>query len=173
MQSLDGEDEKPPLPPRSASTSTPPGPETATERYKVNIRVHFVSSSQEYVYVHRSTHKQTPPPTCTHRKDVGSLWVNVFTSHLSSAPKNSKQRDLWYQTHPQFHHFCHVNRNIYSNTILYTYCMYWKGLSHFEAPLCRHNEGKPHPVESNLGHRRCKALMKWWVFSLCLYWYQC
>uniref|UniRef100_A0A3Q4B785 phosphatidylinositol-3,4,5-trisphosphate 5-phosphatase n=1 Tax=Mola mola TaxID=94237 RepID=A0A3Q4B785_MOLML len=27
----DGEDEKPPLPPRSASTSTPPGPETATE----------------------------------------------------------------------------------------------------------------------------------------------
>ena len=119
---------------------------------------------------HTSRH---PPPTCTHRKDVGSLWVNVFTSHLSSAPKNSKQRDLWYQTHPQFHHFCHVNRNIYSNTILYTYCMYWKGLSHFEAPLCRHNEGKPHPVESNLGHRRCKALMKWWVFSLCLYWYQC
>ncbi|XP_012714828.2 phosphatidylinositol 3,4,5-trisphosphate 5-phosphatase 2A [Fundulus heteroclitus] len=27
----DGEDEKPPLPPRSASTSTPPGPETPTE----------------------------------------------------------------------------------------------------------------------------------------------
>lgn len=37
---LDGEDEKPPLPPRSASTSTPPGPETPTERYKVYVRVH-------------------------------------------------------------------------------------------------------------------------------------
>uniref|UniRef100_A0A672FY22 phosphatidylinositol-3,4,5-trisphosphate 5-phosphatase n=1 Tax=Salarias fasciatus TaxID=181472 RepID=A0A672FY22_SALFA len=32
----DGEDEKPPLPPRSASTSTPPGPDTPTERYKVS-----------------------------------------------------------------------------------------------------------------------------------------
>lgn len=38
----DGEDEKPPLPPRSASTSTPPGPETPTERYNVYIRVQLI-----------------------------------------------------------------------------------------------------------------------------------
>uniref|UniRef100_A0AAQ6A1E3 phosphatidylinositol-3,4,5-trisphosphate 5-phosphatase n=1 Tax=Amphiprion ocellaris TaxID=80972 RepID=A0AAQ6A1E3_AMPOC len=38
----DGEDEKPPLPPRSASTSTPPGPDTPTDRYKVNTRPHLI-----------------------------------------------------------------------------------------------------------------------------------
>lgn len=34
---LDGEDEKPPLPPRLASTSTPPASETPTDRYKVSV----------------------------------------------------------------------------------------------------------------------------------------
>uniref|UniRef100_A0A673B7A4 phosphatidylinositol-3,4,5-trisphosphate 5-phosphatase n=1 Tax=Sphaeramia orbicularis TaxID=375764 RepID=A0A673B7A4_9TELE len=39
----DGEDEKPPLPPRSASTSTPPGPDTPTERYKVHYYIQGTS----------------------------------------------------------------------------------------------------------------------------------
>lgn len=34
---LDGEDEKPPLPPRLASTSTSPASETPTDRYKVSV----------------------------------------------------------------------------------------------------------------------------------------
>lgn len=38
---LDGEDEKPPLPPRLASTSTPPASETPTDRYKVSVWKHF------------------------------------------------------------------------------------------------------------------------------------
>uniref|UniRef100_A0A8C2ZTL4 phosphatidylinositol-3,4,5-trisphosphate 5-phosphatase n=1 Tax=Cyclopterus lumpus TaxID=8103 RepID=A0A8C2ZTL4_CYCLU len=38
----DGEDEKPPLPPRSASTYTPPGPETPTDRYNVYLRTLFI-----------------------------------------------------------------------------------------------------------------------------------
>lgn len=42
LRPVDGEDEKPPLPPRSASTSTPPGPETPTERYKVCVMDHLV-----------------------------------------------------------------------------------------------------------------------------------
>uniref|UniRef100_A0A669C9X4 phosphatidylinositol-3,4,5-trisphosphate 5-phosphatase n=1 Tax=Oreochromis niloticus TaxID=8128 RepID=A0A669C9X4_ORENI len=38
----DGEDEKPPLPPRSSSTSTPPGPDTPTDRYKVHREKHLI-----------------------------------------------------------------------------------------------------------------------------------
>lgn len=34
---LDGEDEKPPLPPRLASTSTSPASEIHTDRYKVSV----------------------------------------------------------------------------------------------------------------------------------------
>lgn len=40
---IDGEDEKPPLPPRLASTSTPPASETPTDRYKVSVRNYFFS----------------------------------------------------------------------------------------------------------------------------------
>uniref|UniRef100_A0A3Q3IRW5 phosphatidylinositol-3,4,5-trisphosphate 5-phosphatase n=1 Tax=Monopterus albus TaxID=43700 RepID=A0A3Q3IRW5_MONAL len=38
----DGEDEKPPLPPRSASTLTSPGPDIPTDRYKAYSRTHFI-----------------------------------------------------------------------------------------------------------------------------------
>lgn len=64
LRSVDGEDEKPPLPPRSASTSTPPGPETPTERYKVCVTDHLVLSRSQSPSV--TKHKQlakTPAPT--------------------------------------------------------------------------------------------------------------
>uniref|UniRef100_A0AAX7VFV5 phosphatidylinositol-3,4,5-trisphosphate 5-phosphatase n=1 Tax=Astatotilapia calliptera TaxID=8154 RepID=A0AAX7VFV5_ASTCA len=45
----DGEDEKPPLPPRSSSTSTPPGPDTPTDRYKVHREKHLIVKLDVYL----------------------------------------------------------------------------------------------------------------------------
>uniref|UniRef100_A0A665U4C2 phosphatidylinositol-3,4,5-trisphosphate 5-phosphatase n=1 Tax=Echeneis naucrates TaxID=173247 RepID=A0A665U4C2_ECHNA len=46
----DGEDEKPPLPPRSASTSTPPGTDTPTDRGKATSSANGLSTiSHEYL----------------------------------------------------------------------------------------------------------------------------
>lgn len=94
---IDGEDEKPPLPPRSASASTPPGADTPTDRYKVYFRIKFIvySLQQDYISAENQICKASKPTLTMimlKHDHVTTRTQKMNASQFSSAHKNNNNK---------------------------------------------------------------------------------